>query len=343
MTTYVHITGPYSNVGDSVIRRVALDNARAYGRLVLRVQNSGDDDWAESLKLQPEDKVTNSTLTWALGLLFARRRVNLLREPGEFNLVGKNVLKEWMFVLLAASVRVKGGKVHTAPRGLAKASRSGIFAQRVFGLVATSVLWRNGASRARAGIGGSVVPDIAFASPRLSARNSEAGKLLVLSLRVDRPLPDDAWFEAMRSVAEVRGLEIVALSQVAEDDSRSLEIAQRLASQALLWDGNRSLEQEERALSLYRRAEIVISDRLHVLVLALLEGAICYEIVPRPRTKVSDHLEVVGLSGISLDASGLSAADIVRWIDRRVAVTDVEALMLGARQTVEQSLLRQWG
>jgi len=89
----------------------------------------------------------------------------------------------------------------------------------------------------------------------------------------------------------------------------------------------------------YDRARLVISDRMHVLVLAALSGAVPLELVPEPTRKITAAFATIGLSDTTADASTLSAdgmLDCMRHqLARREEVSDRVAAAAAELTTVE--------
>jgi len=120
-----------------------------------------------------------------------------------------------------------------------------------------------------------------------------------------RSWPPEHWFTAITTFAVAQNLDIHVVSQVREDESRTIEIARRLGVEATEWGTHTDTEQEGVARSLYARSKYVISDRMHVLVFATLAGAIPLEMAIQPTRKIRDHFGLIGIDGISIDVEGL--------------------------------------
>ncbi|MCY1239630.1 hypothetical protein D9M72_524370 [compost metagenome] len=138
---------------------------------------------------------------------------------------------------------------------------------------------------------------------------------MVISLRGPRVLPSDEWFKGVQRFAAREGLELHVSSQVRQDQERTLEIASRLNGIAHNFDDRNDIEHEEYLRGLYQRSRIVISDRLHVLILAALGGAVPCEIVPNPSPKVARHFSAVDINNISLDSAGQTSLEIEDFLD----------------------------
>lgn len=334
-TFYMHLTGPYRNIGDSLIRRNALRAAPPGTMRVVRVKPAAG-DWIDSLDLHPENVlVYESTLRWSLDLILRRSRPILFREPGEFNLDRRFVGKEMFFVCLALVARLKRGSVGAAPRGLAKRSRLGVFLHTLFCLMADTIYWREPAAQQVFGRG-ELVPDIGFFGG--DSVPTSHREILAVSLRGDRPLPSQEWALGVREFARRHELRIVVCTQVEEDHERTLALAQMLSGTPFQWEpSTSSLAQEESARALYRESAIVISDRLHAAIIGATEGAVPIELVSAPTGKVARHFDCIGVSDVSVDALDLSASEIVNVIERIYARRDS---IMDAVQATEHTLMK---
>ncbi|WP_284249022.1 hypothetical protein [Litorihabitans aurantiacus] len=118
-----------------------------------------------------------------------------------------------------------------------------------------------------------------------------------MSLRGDRPFPDDAWWSWVVALADELGLELTTVVQVRRDQDYALEAAARLGATAVTWPGDSDhAEQEERLRDVYGRSLVTVSDRLHVLVTAATEGAIPLAWVPSAGGKSRRHFDAVDLT-----------------------------------------------
>src|SRR5690606_14199932 len=118
--------------------------------------------------------------------------------------------------------------------------------------------------------------------------------------RDDRPAPSIEWTNAIRSFASQHGLQIAVVSQVRMDNVRGSDLVKQLQAQSFLWEENVGhIEQEEIVRELYLKTRIVISDRLHVLIAAITNGALPSVILTQPSDKIKEHFDVVGIENIT--------------------------------------------
>lgn len=135
-------------------------------------------------------------------------------------------------------------------------------------------------------------------------------------------MPDSEWIDAVKTFAHTHSLTIRTVVQVREDEQRSQELAHALGGTFEPWNAD-AVTQEATLCARYDAAQLVISDRMHVLVLAALGGAVPVELVPNPTAKISEAFAAVGLTNITADAH---TADITAFlstqVERRAEVRD---------------------
>lgn len=305
------LTGAYGNIGDAVIRRRVLNWVRDLGVVHAYVGNAPA-GWIEEMGFSSDDRVYSaaSSMNW-MKLVFARQGPKaLVFDPGEISLAGDSIRSELLTLTLTFLVRIRGGVVVRPPRGISRASGLGLFVHRLGARISRINLWRTQRSFDIVG-DGSVVPDTAFQEPFVSGLPWDERRTLVISMRGKRKFPSDAWFSSMDLLARDQGYSIVVLSQVREDEGRSQEIAERLQARHLEWDSRSDLDHELLVRSIYSESAVVISDRLHVLVLAAVAGCVPIEISDSPRTKVSEHFAQIGVHNMVIDSATHSAEEIV--------------------------------
>lgn len=305
------LTGAYGNIGDAVIRRRVLNWVRDLGVVHAYVGNAPA-GWIEEMGFSSDDHVYSSASSrnW-MKLLFSRERPGaLVFDPGEISLGRDSIRSELLTLALTLLVRVRGGVVVRPPRGISRASGLGLFVHRLGARFSRINLWRTQRSLDIVG-DGSVVPDTAFQEPFIQGLPWDERRTLVISMRGKRDFPSDAWFASMELLARDQGCSVVVLSQVREDEGRSQEIAERLQARHLKWGSRSDLDHELLVRSAYSESAVVISDRLHVLVLAAVAGCVPIEISDSPRTKVSEHFAQIGVHDMVIDSGTHTAEEIV--------------------------------
>ena len=324
---FVPARGQYDNIGDILLRRQLLDWLRGSGPLHVYV-GEAPDGYAEGLGLTPNDVQYRSFRRWYAAALrsAARGQASYVFKPGEIQLTLVGMKEHLAMLPVLALVRARHGRVARVGVG----SRN--FAPLPRALMGPSIalsnvsLWRDAATAGYLGRG-SIMPDLAFACASSGADSSgtERRDVLVVSMRSDLEYPSAAWLAGVRAVAADNGLQIWCVTQVLRDDVKCGQLAADLGGQALRWNGTGHDEQEQRLRDLYRRAALAVSDRLHVLVGALTEGAVPAALLVNAKSdKIARHFAAAGLHDVSIVSAGLTAAQIAarlqNLLGRRVAI-----------------------
>ncbi|UDF12451.1 hypothetical protein LH407_09815 [Antiquaquibacter oligotrophicus] len=188
------------------------------------------------------------------------------------------------------------------------------------------------------GVGRST-PDTAFQEALQIDNDLDRRSGVIISMRAKRDFPSDAWFAAIAQVVGDR--KVITLSQVREDEDRSREIATRLSdlgADARLdpWGSRSDLEQERYVRALYGQSSLVISDRLHVLILASCAGSVPLEITEHAPSKAEEHFAAIGYTGVSLNLSQATGDAVAKFAieaaSRRASLT---SLMLAAQAQLD--------
>nr|WP_280759840.1 hypothetical protein [Prescottella agglutinans] len=116
----------------------------------------------------------------------------------------------------------------------------------------------------------------------------------------------------MQQISSAKGLEPIVVVQVRRDSLRARAIADRLHCSVVDWTGETHHVQEQRLRNVYRQSEAVVSDRLHVLIMALTEGAIPLGLMEHEDTKIGRHFRAAGFETVSWDVSGWTSEEIVQ-------------------------------
>jgi hypothetical protein len=313
---FVPLIGQFDNIGDIILRRELLQWLEGAGELHIYVGNSPA-DYDASLGLDPRRHVIyRSPLLWMLAsirssLSSTRGTVHYIFKPGEIQLTFSG-LKEHVGMLPAVLVtRLSGGRVLRIGVG----SRNfGYLAKALFMLsvrLSHRSFWRDSLTRKQVGIG-SVMPDLAFGQGSGVPRGvGDPRGTLVVSLRGDHAFPRKQWIEGLKMAAASLNLSIVAVSQVQRDDKRTKEIADALGGISFTWGSLSHADQERRLRSAYQGARLAVSDRLHVLVAALTEGAVPCAALDHPSDKIERHFEAAGMTPVVVDT--------VSWDAQRVS------------------------
>lgn len=336
-TTFVSLTGPAGNIGDALIRRETLTWATATSDQLVAYVGEAPDVWLDQLGLQSGTQVLRSKRSvprWLWLLLTAPRGPVLIFEAGEIPLDRGNMLRELVFLAETVIVRLKGGVVVRPPRGIRAPALPELAVHKGAARLSQVTLWRDATSLTMAGHG-ILAPDIGFAAGAQEGVPWAHRTELLVSLRGSRSMPDAEWVRAVRDAAQRAGLGIRTVVQVREDEDRARELAALLGGTFEAWGDRDAVRQEENLRQRYGTAQLVISDRMHVLVLAALGGAIPVELVPHPTRKIADAFAAIGLDAVSLDSSVSNPERMVEFLlPTEERASDVTAQVQVAQATL---------
>ncbi len=330
---FVRGTGQEDNIGDVVLRREMFDRLRPAGRLHLHLGEASP-AFIEALALAASDVVYSDLGEWKRAALksAARRRAWFVDKPGEI-MVTRDVYRGQRTLLpLILAVRAGGGRVLRLGIGQRADNPAVVGAFRRLYRLSSLVAWRDPESAAAFGLG-EVMPDWGFAP--VASRPAEGSRsTLVLSYRGDRPALGASTLEGIRRFAVRQGLRTVVVTQVGRDETRTRELAEALGGEAVGWPESVShAVQEERLREVYRRASVVLSDRLHVLIVAATEGALPINLVDQPDLKVARHFEAIGYRGLTVPGAGFAAEEVADVLSEQLPRRDELAAALDRAAT----------
>ncbi|MCC4248607.1 MULTISPECIES: hypothetical protein [Microbacterium] len=335
MKAFIAAHGQADNLGDSVLRRAMLD-AFLDPQLERHILvGPGVSDYAAGLGLRGADHVYTSRSAWQRAAVRAglTAPIAFVTNAGEVQLNGRRTKIAFADIPTALLVRARGGvPVQT---GMAFRVPHGSFPWQIaiVSRLSKVATWRDLPSRDYAGTG-EVTPDWAFA---LKASGKAAERdLLVVTMRGDRPEPTPAFLEAISLLSSRRGLRPVVINQVVRDRERSQMIADAVGAEFLSpWSGGPHNEFERVVRDIYARTEVVVSDRLHALVIGLTEGAAPVGATSGPSEKLDRTFAAAGIDDVSFDFRKLDADAIV---DRANVIADRRDALTGAAATARDRL-----
>jgi hypothetical protein len=317
---FVPARGQYDNIGDILLRRQLLDWVRASGPLHVYVGHSPA-GYDEGLQLSGDDVVYRSFRTWYVAALkdALRRKASYVFKPGEIQLTVIGMKEHLSMLPVLALVRLTGGavaRVGTGSRNFAPLPRVLIWPSIALSSI---ILWRDAETAKYLG-GGEVMPDLGFGEGDGGASNPAAVRdSLVVSMRSDRPYPSPAWIQSVKELAARHDLKVWTVTQVLRDNDKAAQLAKDLDGEALLWDGTAHHEQEERLRALYSRSAVAVSDRLHVLIGAVTEGALPAAMLVDESDKIKRHFDAAGIAGVTIHSRGVAADELGEKLEALLA------------------------
>lgn len=322
---HVWLSGQSDNVGDSMLRRVYADRLRSMGRLQVWAGDPAS-GYVAGLRLAPGE-LAPGYLSWSTR--FARTAVTgngvFAFNAGEFVPTRRYVAGVVTLLPLILLHKARGGRIVWLGAGVRRTLRGFTWPFSLLARWCDDLLWRDAGSSQLMGRGG-VMPDWAFASGgepvSRDAVGSEASEprvqhrhRLAVALRGDREPPSDRWIEAVRALARRLRLDVVVVVQVARDQPVGEAVAARLGAELHSWNTDDHWEQEQSVRQVYRTSRLVLSDRLHALVMGATEGAVPAGWCESASDKIARHFDVVGASWVKTGAG--SPCELLDELDER--------------------------
>jgi hypothetical protein len=296
----------FDNLGDVIIRRNFIHWLAEMDE-VLTLVGAAPPSYVEALML-PANAIPFTSLRDAARILgLGRLRGSSMAfAPGEHSLVTQPslVAKAVANLLLTGAVRAGGGRVVKIGRGYRGEGQALRVLERLQ-VALSNGTWVRDTEAVGIFPRASLMPDIALASDLLDPRRRvDEGETwpgermsVSVSLRNDRSSRAEDFVDATALIVERTGLAPVVVSQVRRDEPTSSSLAESLGGRHVEWKGS-YVEQLERVARAYATSQFVVSDRLHVLLFALLRGAVPVGLETGKDRKLSRQLGGLGLGGL---------------------------------------------
>lgn len=333
---FTYLTGQYDNLGDALLRRALVREMSRLGTWEVYVGNAGD-DYVRALHLPASARVHRSRGRWLLAAgasLLRRSRAVLVVNPGEVSSTRIELLLGLVSSALLVVAKIGRNPGYRLGIGARDRRRPLSIGHEIATALATRNVWRDAVSRDLFGRG-EVAPDWAFALPTHDTLGPR--DLVVVTYRGDKAPPSLTALRAVRDWATARGFELVVTAQVRRDDESADEMARQLGVRHVRPSSPSLTDIEELVHDLYHRAVVVLSNRIHALIVGALDGAAPGAILAHPDVKIertlrAGHLSVTPLPDTAstemiheyLDGLVASAPATARAVER--AAADLRAL-----------------
>lgn len=313
MKIFVPLVGQHENIGDIVLRRELVEWLSPEGELHVYV-GASTDAYDRSLELPSDAVVYRSVKAWGAALASAlrgSRDVAYVYKPGEIQLTIAGLKEHVGLLPLVVATRARGGVVVRVGAG-----------SRNFDTFPTAVLrstlglahytaWRD-TRTARIMRRGEVMPDLGFGQIGRADGDKRERTRLTVTMRGDRDAPSSTWREAVRATADDLGLALTVVTQVERDEPLGAELAAEWDADYIAWTGRDHAEQEDAVRRVFDESALVVSDRLHALIVALTEGAAVSTVADGPTDKIQRHFDAAGVPIIAVDSAQATPDEIRR-------------------------------
>lgn len=337
MKIFIPVVGQFVNIGDTLHRKILISWLKEIDTELHVFVGNAPDSFIEALGLRTNDKIYRSYFLWSSSMFFnsLTNKINFVFNPGELTMSKKRLVLEIALTPLHFFIKLRKGNIIRV--GVAAKSDIQIQHKKIWKKIlsfSNRIYWRTFLSRDFFGLG-KTIPDLAFYDVDTDISFTERSKL-VISMRGDRPAPDEKWYESIKEFANNNDLEIIVVSQVLIDNKRTIEIGERLMAKCYIWESNYSHNQQEIILnSLYRNSIMAISDRLHVLIAAFTKGVIPVNLAVTYSKKVEDHFSVIELGDVSIKSVDFEKYEIVDLLQKHKDKMFNLNLLINAKNTLD--------
>ncbi|MFT4259264.1 polysaccharide pyruvyl transferase family protein [Microbacterium sp.] len=333
---YAWVTGQDDNVGDSALRRGYIRALKSRGPVVAYIAN-GSNSYASGLGLDGSDRTESSLTSWLRSAIrdSTEHQILVALNAGEFSLSNRYTLMMLQLVPALKALKRRGAKVVWLGAAVPNVPRLRGWLFKPLHAASDLIRWRDeGTSEVFAPA--PWMPDWALALDSAGVTGERVS--LGVSLRFDRPYPSELWLEAVRRLAERLDLEIVVVAQVVRDTERAHRLARALGGRVVPFeDGTDHAEQERRVRLEYARMSLMISDRLHGLLIASTEGAVPLAWCEAATEKMARHFRALNLAWVVVPhGSEVESLDRLESERVRVYADEVGRAIREARDTLSE-------
>lgn len=297
---YMSIAAQSDNLGDIVIRRNLVRWLCGTSARLHLVAEGMPCAYVDAFDLPPGVVLHRRTSTWLASLLrdVAIGRAMLVYAPGPQGLEDTTKalvrgLGNTLLSLLCSSAGKGVLVIGRAYRG--EGPLAGAMARLVVRRSRLAALRDNVSSSIVGADNATVYPDLGILpEPGQDVRTGTTSRrILALSIRSDRELPSNLIPELV-DYADQNQLRIVFVTQVRRDEECHLSLSSKVpGSEVVRWAGSHK-EQLQRVLEVYRSASVVVSNRLHGLLLGWSQGAQPVPLVDAHDSKLLPTLASIG-------------------------------------------------
>nr|WP_010133608.1 polysaccharide pyruvyl transferase family protein [Microbulbifer agarilyticus] len=314
---FISLRTQFPNLGDLLINRALLEELMANGDVYM--DTTGVPKWYLEIMLSSlpcETLKKKTTLTYYLGLFsslwvkFTNREslVFLVMKPGGYPATTswRIGIRRVLQGLALHSFRSLGIRIVRAPSS--QKNSNGIFwliDKFRLSSVDCSLIRDVNSEREMRRMGVSYLSSddlaiIFFALPQHSLfkrpfLEHQAKEVVTISLRKPRRNGEQLAYSKLAALITRQGPEVNFVSQVFYDDRINSEVACKNGADILVYDG--TLDSIDAITKQYQNSEFVISNRLHVLLLAFLNGAIPIAVVGEDDSKIEGCFHKLDLEG----------------------------------------------
>ena len=308
-TIFCSVAAQHDNLGDIEIRRNALRWFVESGAPIVIYTGKMPAEYIGAFDLDGDVRLISSALRYQT-VLVARvltRSASIAFAPGPqvFSNASRSLAKSLVNMVNVRLVRLSGGRAIAVGRSLRGSGNLALRIQRRTVKLFDVYAVRDDRSSDVIGLPLEESPDLAF-DHNVTGAPWHDRKVVVFSFRSDRNINIDSLRAAVSSL-QMDGYRVVFATQVLRDEAQHSSLASAVGAETYLWGDKTHKEQLEGLAQLYADARVVVSNRLHALLLGVQSGAVPIAATDEGSDKLSSTLKP-WLDYRSLPTSDLSSA-----------------------------------
>ena len=333
MRIFVVLNGQEDNIGDVVLRRYHLQALARLGEVHAFVPHVSD-NFRASLTQGTDTIVHVDRKQWMAKALQSIGDDGwiLSYNSGEFQCAYPSTRWFLPLSMVGRYAQMRGGKVVMTGLGTRDDKKPWKYLVQQAARAADFVSWRDSVTSDLMRRGSQGI-DWGFKRGAESLPLHDCKRsTLAVTFRADRALPTPEHLEAVNRFAASRGLRVTPFAQVRRDNESARHLADYFQTDPLLWpDSTSHADQEDAVRSLFSESAMVLSDRLHALIIGTAEGAVPVGVVHGPDQKINRHFtlplfEEAGLVRPAVNVNDLSPDQLA---DRLAEQLDLQPRMRG--------------
>lgn len=325
------------NLGDLILRREMISWLRSTGQLLHVYVGAMPAKYVKALDLE-DATVYRSSGSWGKALLrsSARREAALVFSPGQQGLMRRKLEFEHALVNVgfATAVRLGGGQVMKIGRSLEGSSRLMLGLERMLARLSNVYVSRDQVSADRIPARPAVMPDVAVGASHGEVHRGAQRTYFAMSWRHDREV-DHGLVSAMITNAREASLVPIFVSQVWKDSPQHAALASEFGVDHLAWDDRDHVAQLARVEAIYAKTSVMVSNRLHAIIMAWNLGAVPFGYSGPGDSKIWNHLDELGMGDFVVRQG--------EWSSRWAAAIEDEKLSSDSQDAHHQACERVLG
>ncbi|PTQ91096.1 polysaccharide pyruvyl transferase family protein [Agitococcus lubricus] len=315
-TVVMSLAAQEDNLGDIEIRSVLLTWLQASNNELLLYRGTMSDSYINAYPLKGKYRLFLSYFALQLALLmafFSGKRIVFCIAPGPqiVSASWRARLRDLLAFINIKIARLSGGRAIIVGRSY-RGNPAHARLIQAYARQADILTFRDDISSPVLNGLGEVSPDLGFFAQQQGTKDRD---LAVLVLREAQFISSDI-FSNFVAAARAEGLKPTVVVQVHRDNKLAQELATKYGMDLVDWGQETHHQQTEKVEAIYARTAIIISNRLHGLIMGVRIGAIPFTLTSSKDTKLVPTMRVVMSNCRPIDLEQMSTISVSDWRSR---------------------------